>query len=64
MAEEITLWRGRKNSQHFTEDERQAARTQKEENKGRERGGNNEGTKGSVSATRASAYTAQTLTRV
>jgi hypothetical protein len=37
MAEKITLWRGQKNSQHFTEDERQATRTQKEENTGRER---------------------------
>jgi hypothetical protein len=36
MAEEITLWRGRKNSQHFTEDERQPTGTQKEENTGRE----------------------------
>jgi hypothetical protein len=37
MPEEITLWRGRKNSQHFTEDERQPTGTQKEENTGGER---------------------------
>jgi hypothetical protein len=37
MEEEITLWRGRKDSQHFTEDETQTIGTQKEENTLRER---------------------------